>query len=410
MLEMATFQYSARNSQGEPQQGVASAGTAEALAGELRQRGLLVLRIEPVAAPETASAFSLNPLSWLPPTSFDIEIGLQQLAAMLHSGLTLLTALRTVAEQARRHRAAAIWQNVAESIERGATLSNALVTHPRHFPDYVVQLIRVGESSGELDRMLTSAAEHMEQSRNLRLMVVNALAYPLIVMLLAIGVSAFMVLNVIPKIERFLAGGGRSLPPLTQHLLDVSHWLREYLPQIGMGLAVAVAGIAALRQWPPGRRVLDAICLRLPLMGNVLRTSGTAVFARGMGILLESGVGLLESLRTVEHLVRNRALGRRIETARLAVTRGESLAEGLTGRWEFLPMLPRMVAVGETTGTLGHTLTEGARFHEGQLVAAIRRLSILIEPVMILVVGGIVGFVYIAFFVALFSLATTSGH
>ena len=403
---MADYQYSARDRRGALREGVATAATAEALAGELRGQGLLILRIDPVAPPARVSTFSFSPCAWLPTSRFDVEIGFQQLAAMLHSGLTLLVALRTVAEQARRARAAGLWRGVAERIERGDTLSGALAAEGRRFPEYVVQLIRVGESSGELDAMLTRAAEHLEQSRNLRLMVVNALAYPTIVVLLALGVSAFMVLSVIPKIERFLAGSGRTLPGLTQALLDLSNWLRNYLPEVALGALVVLVGVGLLRRWPPGRLWLDAASLRIPVVGAVLRTAGTAVFARGMGILLESGVGLIESLRAAERLVRNCALSRRIAVAREAVTRGETLAAGLAGHREFLPMLPRMVAVGETTGALGRTLNDLATFHEGQLVAIVRRLGVVIEPVLILAVGGIVGFVYVAFFVALFSLAT----
>lgn len=404
---MAEFQYSARDARGALQQGVATAGSAEALAAELHSQGLLILKIAPVAPPERPPAFSFSPLAWLPMTRFDVEVGFQQLAAMLHSGLTLLIALRTVAEQARRPRAAALWRRIAERIERGDTLSGAMASETRRFPDYVVQLIRVGESSGELDVMLARAADHLEQARNLRLMVVNAMAYPAIVVLLALGVSAFMVLRVIPRIERFLAGSGRTLPAITQTLLDVSHWLSNYLPEVGLGLLAILAGGWLLYRWPPGRLLLDAASLKIPVVGSVLRTGGTAIFARGMGILLESGVGLIESLHTAEQLVRNRALSRRVAMAREAVTRGETLAEGLSGHREFLPMLPRMVAVGEATGALGRTLNDLAGFHEGQLVATVRRLGVVIEPVLILTVGSIVGFVYIAFFVALFSLATT---
>lgn len=403
---MAAYQYSARDRLGALREGMATAATAEALAGELRGQGLLVVRIAPVAPPAREPVFSFSPFAWLPMSRFDVEIGFQQLAAMLHSGLTLLVALRTVAEQARRARAAALWRDVAERIERGDTLSGALAAEGRRFPDYVVQLIRVGESAGELDVLLARAAEHLEQSRNLRLMVLNALAYPALVVVLALGVSAFMVMGVIPKIERFLAGSGRTLPPLTQALLDLSNWLRNYLPETALVLLAVAAAGALLHRWPPGRRWLDAASLRIPVVGSVLRTAGTAIFARGMGILLESGVGLIDGLHVAERLVRNRALARRIAAAREAVTRGETLAAGLSGHRDFLPMLPRMVAVGEATGALGRALGDVAVFHEGQLVALVRRLGVVIEPILILAVGGIVGFVYVAFFVALFSLAT----
>ena len=403
---MASFSYRARDPGGAPLRGVASAATVEAAIADLRGRGFLLLGIEPVAEAAARGAREIRLPPILPMTVFDVQTGMQQLAIMLHSGLTLLGSLRTAADQARRPRAARVWRNVAERIERGATLSDALEAHPRLFPSYVVQLVRVGESSGELAAMLNRAADHLEQTRNLRLMVVNAFTYPAIVLLLAIGVSAFMVLNVIPKIQTFLQSGGRELPPLTRRLLDISDWLRANLPEVGIGLATALVALWALRQWPPGRRVLDAIRLRIPVLGVVLRQAEAAAFARGMGILLESGVAMLDALRTVENLVRNRAVALRIATARAAVTRGEPLADGLSGGREFLPMLPRMVAVGEATGTLGTVLSGVATFFEAQLVLAVKRLGLVIEPVMILVVGGIVGFVYIAFFVAIFSLAT----
>jgi type IV pilus assembly protein PilC len=148
------------------------------------------------------------------------------------------------------------------------------------------------------------------------------------------------------------------------------------------------------------------LVLRLPVVGGVLRLSGTAVFARGLSVLLESGVTLLDSLTTIEHLIGNRVLSERIAAAREAVLRGESLASTMSGRRDFLPMLHRMIAIGESSGTLASVLIEVAKFHEGQLVITIRRLSVVVEPVLILVVGGIVGFVYIAFFVAIFSLAS----
>ena len=403
---MPTFEYKARDAGGRVLAGTEAAASGMQLAALLRERGLLVLRVAAVQNRPKPSWDRLNPAGWLPATALDVEIGLQQLAAMQHSGLSLLAALQTVSEQARRPRAAAMWRVVRERIEQGDTLSGALGGFPRVFSGYVVQLVRVGEHSGELDAMMARAADHLEQSRNLRLMLVNALTYPVLVALMAVGVAGFMVLNVIPKIQRFLSGQGRGLPPITQQLLDVSDWLRLYLPHVGIAAGVAAVGLWAVWRWPQGRYVMESALLRVPVVGPTLRLAGTAAFARGLGVLVESGVTLVDGLRTAEHLVGNRVLASRIGQAREAVMRGERLGGALGGRWGFLPMLSRMVAVGEETGTLGRALSDAARFHEARLLAVIRRLSALIEPVMILVVGGIVGFVYTAFFVSLFSLAS----
>lgn len=409
---MPTFTYRARDAQGLPAQGVATAGGPEALAAELRGRGLLVVQITPQieTGEEGPAEPLLDPRTWLPATRYDVELGLQQLATMIGSGLTLLTALRTASDQARRPRAARLWRRIAERIEGGDTLADALAVETRCFSNYVVQLARVGESSGELDSMMTRAAQHLEQARNLRLMLVNALMYPFLVLLMAVGVASFMVLNVIPKVQSFLVGSGRNLPPLTQNLLAISTWLRAYLPQLGIGLGVLILALMVLHRWPPGRLVMDRLLLRIPILGSVFRTIGTAVFARGLGVLLESGVGLLEGLYGVELLVGNAAQAHCIAEARGTVTQGGTLAAALGGHRAFPVMLSRMVAVGEATGTLGATLAGVATYHEAQVVASVRRLGVLVEPAMILVVGGIVGFVYTAFFVALFSLASTAGH
>lgn len=402
---MPTFRYLTRDPSGAAQSGTIAAGSREMLTSELRGRGLLVVDVEPVAESAPRGAVTWRPATWLRATGFDVELGFQQLATMLHSGLSLLAALRTVADQARRVRAAAVWHGIADRIEQGSTLGDALAAQGAVFSEHVVQLVRVGEATGNLDTALRGSAEHLERTRQMRLTVLNALAYPAIVTLLAVGVAAYLVLAVIPKIQKYIGGRGRGLPPLTQTLLDVTAFVQAWLPHFAVGLAAAGLALFFIYRWPPGRLALDGFFLKLPVVGGVLRLAGTAVLARGLGVLLESGVTLLDSLKTTERLVGNCALGSRIAAAREIVLRGGTLAAALADGRTFMPMLGRMVAVGESAGTLAPVLGEVARFHENQLLAVIRRMSVLIEPVVILVVGGIVGFVYIAFFLALFSLA-----
>ena len=402
---MPTYRHTSRDANGAMRTGTLAAGNQELLTTELRGRGLLVVDVEEISARAATTGPTLDPRTWLAMTSFDVEMGFYQLASMLRSGLSLLAAMRTVAEQARRTRATAVWSNVADRIEQGSSITAALAAHRRVFAEHTAQLVRVGETTGNLDSALGRAAEHLERSRQLRLTVFNALAYPAIVTLLAVGVAAFLVLGVIPKIEKYLGGRGRALPPITQNLLDVSAFVQVYLPYFGVALAALGIALFLIHRWPPGRLVLDRIVLRIPIFGGVLRLGGTAVFARGLGVLLESGVTLLESLKTVEQLLANHSLRARVAKARQTILRGGTLAAPLAEAREFMPMLPRMVAVGESAGTLSQVLDEVARFHENQIVVVIRRMSVLIEPVVILIVGVIVGFVYIAFFVALFSLA-----
>jgi type IV pilus assembly protein PilC len=318
--------------------------------------------------------------------------------------MTLLAAMRTTGEQCGRDSMRRIWDAVSRRVQAGSSFADALVRH-RCFPSLVVQLIRVGEQTGTLEPVLRRGADIMERRRSLRNSLLTALAYPTIVLTAAMGVTAFMVLNVIPKLEVFLKGLGRKLPATTQAMVDISRWAQDVLPQAAIGAVAMLVALALAYLWPPGRLVLDRLLLRMPILGHLLRLAATALVSRALGMLIRSGVTLLEALRTVESLHRNRHLRRCLAAARENVLVGGNLADGLRAAHAFLPMLAAMTAVGESTGMLDDVLDETARFHEEQLQLAIRRFSAIIEPVIVVVVGGIVGFVYISFFLALFAAA-----
>lgn len=403
---MPMYTYQARNQLGRPQAGSQEATSAQALARELRQQGWLVLDVKPVNFSDDVSQLLplLNPFSWLPPRSFDIEMSLQQMAVMLRSGLTLLTALRNAAENSTRHSMTRLLLSVADQIQHGSSFADALAEH-RSIPPMVVHLARVGEQTGTLDAVLTRAAESLERRRLLRSQLISALAYPAIVFFAAIGVAVFMIVSVIPKLEVFLRALGRRLPPITQALLDVSSFVQQYGLWIVVGLFALTGVTIALYLWPPSRMVMDRCLLRVPIVGALLRLAATVQFCYGLSVLLKSGITLVEGLRTVEQMQNNRWLGARIAEARTAVVRGSPLAKTLSESAILLPLTTKMVAVGEATGTLDDTTDEMAKFHTQVLQGAIRWLSMMVEPMIVLFVGGIVGFVYIAFFVALFSAA-----
>lgn len=406
---MPLFTYHVRDRHGRSTSGQTEAASVSDLAARLRAEGMMVLAIEPVDSADTQKAgwARWHPARLLPITSLDVELGLRQMVSMLRSGVSILTALKTTGEQSSRPRALAMWLRLEECIRSGATLSDAMRQSGKHFDNYVVQLVHVGEHSGEMDVALTYAAEHLELHRHVRVTVANALIYPCLATLMAVGVSVYLLVGVIPKISVFLESGGARLPAMTQMLVDLSGWLRLNGGMILIGLAALVAIWWTVRRYPDGRETQDAFLLRLPVVGRVLRLSATAVFARSLSMLLESGVTLLDALGAVEQLLGNRRLARRVARARDGVMRGNSLADMLKQAPEFLPHLASMTAVAETSGLLAPTLSEVARFHESLLMVAIKRFSILLEPLMILVTGGIIGFVYTAFFVALFEMATT---
>ena len=401
---MPSFVYTARDGVGKSLQGTVEAASATAAVDEFRARGWLVLDVREDLPPKVEeSLFSpLNPANWLPARSIDIELSLRQMAVMLRSGLTLLGALTGVAENAQRRVLGRMWSDVAAQIQEGASLADAM-SRQRGFSPMVTQLVRVGEETGELEPVLTRAANILEHRRLLLASILTALAYPTIVLLAAIGVSAFMIVSLIPKLEKFLSTIGRRLPPITRLLLDISRYSQEYGLYVLLAIAVLIVASIALYCWAPGRLWIDRLALRVPLVGGILRLAGTVSFASGLAALLHSGITLLEGLRTIERLQQNRHLALRVAAAREAVIRGGNLATPLQTRYAFMPLLSRMVAVGEAAGTLDEVLEEVAKFYESQLQATIRRLSVIIEPVIIVVVGGIVGFVYIAFFMALFA-------
>ena len=403
---MPAFVYNVRDASGARRSGALESASSAAAAAELRGLGLLVITLEEAQQAAHARGWAPSELLWI--RSLDIEISLYQLATLLRSGLTLLSALRLVAEQAERGRLRRVWEEAVAAIEGGRTFADALSQHPC-FNRLVVQLVSVGEQTGHLGPVLERAAMALEKKRTLRAGLLTTLMYPAIVFLLAIGLAVYMVMGVLPKLQIFLLAMGKKLPPMTQRLLDLSDWIQSNgVTTLIIAVSVIIA-LVMLFLWPPGRAVIDALALRIPLLGKAFRTAGTALFATSFSALLSSGVTLIEALRATERLMGNRRLASIVTTAREQVMQGEPLARHLDRPYGFMPMLPRMVAVGESSGTLDNVLDEVARFHEAQLDRLIKRLSALIEPAVIVTVGSVVGYVYISFFMALFA-ATGPGN
>jgi type IV pilus assembly protein PilC len=192
---------------------------------------------------------------------------------------------------------------------------------------------------------------------------------------------------------------------MTVALIDTSDFIRGYGMTIGIVVGATVIALVILHRWPPAARKIDSTLLRVPIVGKILRLGATTMFARGLGMLLEAGVPMIGALETAGGLMRNQAVVHRVELTRLAVLGGNGVSGTLAAGGEFLPMLPRMVAIGEETGTLGSVLEKVADFHEKQLEAYVKRMTLLIEPAMTVVVGTMVGFVYLAFFMAIYSIA-----
>lgn len=401
---MPQFTFTARDSAGQNQSGQQEAPSANALVSELRQRGWLVLEVKASKGGSGGSLKALRPSQWLPPSASDVSLSLRQLSVMLRSGLTLLAALKTVSAQARRGRMRTIWKSVGERIEGGSSFAEALKEH-KCFSDLVIQLTRVGEETGTLEKVLLRASESIESQRTLKTSVFTALMYPTVVLVMTIGVTAYMIFDLIPKLERFLGQIGRKLPAMTRLLLDISQYCRDYFIQGSILFIAGVVGFYLVYNWKPGRLWIDKWSLRIPVIGLIFRLTGTLLLSRSLELLLSSGITLIEGLRSVEQLMPNKHMAQVISRARESVLQGSELAGPMTVSGTFEPMLAQMIAVGEQSGTLEETLNEVTLFYDTELSRLIKRLSILIEPVIIAVIGGIVGFVYIAVFLALYAAA-----
>lgn len=408
---MGQYSYKIKTRSGALQTGTREAASSGILAEQLRLEGNVIIELKEVrkAAEESPVNAPWYSLAWLKPVrSLDIELGLRELAYMLKSGVPIVTALQTVEEQAESPRAALVWSRVKERISQGLSVSDAMAAEKGVFGEEQIQLALAGERTGELEQVFTRAANQLEARRKLRMAVLNALVYPVLALILAIGVAVYLVVSVIPKMAQFLQQGNVELPAITQLLVDVSDWLHLNAMPLGLILGGIIVAWIVVRMNPTGRELEDALLVRLPIAGKVLRLSATTSFARTMALLIESGVPLIDSLQVAGNMLNNRRLRSRVKEAREGVIKGESLAESLRPAKEFMPMLSRMTAVAETTGDLSETFKEVAEFHDTLLGIVVRRLSVIMEPIMIIITGLVVGFVYLAFFMALFTMGTMS--
>jgi len=397
---MLSFRYTAIDEQNRTVEGQLPAESEENLRWLLLERGLRPRSIAP-APPEAGILARLDPRNRLPARSIHIELTLRQIAVMLRSGLTLLASVETVIEQPPSGAARKVYESIRSRLEAGSSLGEALREH-RCFPPSVVAMIEMGEESGNLDQVIEQSARSMETRRRNQSAVITALFYPSFTFFFAIAICVYMVLFVIPPMQRALEALGRPLPAMTRSLLDVADFITRWGVLIGGGVLLLAVTFFILRAYPPGRLRIDQAFLRLPLIGTILRTGSTALFSRSMGTLLGSGIALVEGLRIAGTLHGNRYFSAVVDGARRRVLEGGTLADSLARPHAYTPMMLKMVAVGESSGNLEEALGHVADFHDERLQALIKRLSAILEPMVVIIVGLLVGYVYIAFFVGLY--------
>ncbi len=402
---MPTFAFVARDDAGQTRRGSVDANSAALVATQLRTRGWIVVTLEEqlsVARSNSDRGEFLENL--LRPRSIQVELSLRQMSVMLRGGISLLSAMQTISTQSDSRAIRRAYTSLIETVQSGRPFSEAIESQ-LGFPDFIAQLVRIGEQTGIQETVLVRAADMMRTRRETIRELGTALLYPIIVCFAAFGVTAFIVANLLPQLTLLLKSLGKPLPPITQSLITISEFFNEWSVQLIVALLLSVVVFVLTWLSPAGRIWIERSSLRIPVVGKLFRISGTLTFSQSLSVLLDSGVSVLEALITVQEMHSSTYFAAIVQRSRDAIIRGQNLADTLRVRGAYMPLLATMTAVGEESGTLDEVLEEVSSFYRERLSAMIKTLSALVTPVIIVVVGSIVGYVYVAFFVGLFSVA-----
>ena len=393
---MPLFRYITIDRAGNEVEETIEAADERAAAAALRAQKKVVTSLKEARPIPEKSAYDLSFLDYLSfITTTDIAFFFRQLSSLITSGVTLMNALFVLEEQEKKTRMRKLIGRIRLDIQGGSSLTTALKKHPGHFDPLIVGMIDAGEASGMLNVILERIADYLEQRASFRNEIITGAIYPAIIVIAVVLVISFLAGFVIPKLVPILKMRGTKLPWNTQFLIVSSNWFKAYwiylFSSIGIVsflVYISYRSIDSLRYW------IDRIKIKLPLIGPVLHYAIIVQFTRNMSTLIESGLSVVESLRIVNGIISNRAAKKVIETMENHVLRGESLSSPIKGAsFMFPPMVATMVAVGEETGRMDSSLEVAANIHEKMLNTYVSRLSALIEPVLIVILGGIVGFV-----------------
>ncbi|PLX85320.1 MAG: type II secretion system protein GspF [Desulfuromonas sp.] len=406
---MALFEYSGLNAGGKKVSGVVEATGKRAVLQKLRGQGIYPteLREQNAAAAGKPSLSGLS-LTRKVPTA-ELAAATRQLSTLLGAGLPLDEALATVGGQLENAALAHAIGQVREDVVQGESFNAALAKFPRIFAPLYVNMVQVGENSGTLDQVLQRLADFQEEQARMKSRIRAATAYPILMAVVGVGVLFFMFAFVVPKVTRMLEDLGQALPLPTRLLIGASDLLMS--TWWVLVLLLAAAAIATLRyvRTERGREKLDRLALRLPLFGKLNLLIATSRFARTLGTLLQSGVPLLGALDIAKNLLQNRVLFNAIEETAVCVREGEGLAAPLKRSGVFPPMVAQMAAVGEKSGEMEQMLFRVAESYEHQVDLSITAMLSLLEPLMILLMGSVVGFIVMAILLPIFQASQGMG-
>ena len=396
----ATFDYKVRDKTGALVTGQLVGDNEAIVMTRLRQMGLTPIRVKQAS---TGLKMEIH----LRPGRIklkQIAVFCRQFATMVNSGLPILRALSILTDQTESKELAKVLFAVRAGVENGSSLSAAMAEHPKAFNALFISMVKAGETGGVLDDVLLSLADQIEREVELRRQIKSAMTYPIVVVALVTLILAAMLLFVVPQFETIYSSLGGTLPLPTRMLLSVSRAVRSYWYVVLLGAVVASVLFRRYKKTEAGRARVDAVKIKIPIFGPLFHKVALARFASTLGMLLRSGVPILQALDNVNETVNNRVIGDAVDDVKTSVREGESIAKPLGRHKAFPPMVVQMMAVGEETGAVDTMLDKVAEFYNSEVTATVEAMTSLIEPLLIAVIGAAVGAAVIALYMPMFSV------
>jgi type IV pilus assembly protein PilC len=402
---MPVFLWEGQTRKGEKKKGEIEAANEAALRGILRRQGLTSITVK--QKPKNLSEYL--PFLKQKVKEKEVVIFARIFATMINAGLPLIQCLDLLAQQEQNKTFALIITAIKEDIEGGSTLSDALRKYPKIFDDLFVNLVAAGESGGILDVILQRLSNYMEKAMKLKSKVKGAMTYPASVLVISIAVVSLLLIKVIPTFQKMFEGFGGELPGPTQFLITLSTYAQKYFLVAIIALAVAVYAFRRYYKTEKGTLLIDDLILRAPVFGPLLKKVAVARFTRTMSTMMTSGVPILEGLAIVSKTAGNKVVENALIRVRKSISEGKTIAEPLLETGIFPPMVVQMIAVGEATGALDAMLSKIADFYDDEVDTAVDAMTALLEPFMMVFLGGVVGGMIIAMYLPIFKMASVVG-